>query len=88
MFLIHKTVFILIIATLLGCAGHGSKESNTPAVVSDSTMSANGYDVVDTGGGGTLIDMAKKDKYGLEASGKRDYAAGIGSVSSLVLQLY
>ena len=40
--------------------------------------------LVDTGGGGTLIDMSKKDKYGLEALGKRDYAAGIGSVSSLV----
>ena len=40
--------------------------------------------LVDTGGGGTLIDMSKKDKYGLEEAGKRDYAAGIGSVSSLV----
>ncbi|MBR6979147.1 MAG: clan AA aspartic protease [Prevotella sp.] len=40
--------------------------------------------LVDTGGGGTLIDMSKKDKYGLEALGIRDYAAGIGSVSSLV----
>lgn len=40
--------------------------------------------LVDTGGGGTLIDMSKKDKYGLETLGKRDYAAGIGSVSSLV----
>ena len=40
--------------------------------------------LVDTGGGGTLIDMSKKDKYVLEAAGKRDYAAGIGSVSSLV----
>ena len=40
--------------------------------------------LVDTGGGCTLIDMSKKGKYDLEASGKRDYAAGIGSVSSLV----
>lgn len=40
--------------------------------------------LIDTGGGGTLIDMSKKDKYGLEEAGKRDYAAGIGSVSSLV----
>ena len=40
--------------------------------------------LVDTGGGGTLIDMSKKDKYGLEALGKRDYAAGIGSVRTLV----
>ena len=40
--------------------------------------------LVDTGGGGTLIDMSKKNKYGLEAAGKHDYAAGIGSVSSLV----
>ena len=40
--------------------------------------------LVDTGGGGTLIDISKKDKYGLKASGKKDYAAGIGSVSSLV----
>ena len=39
--------------------------------------------LVDTGGGGTLIDISKKAKYGLEALGKRDYAAGIGSVSSL-----
>ena len=40
--------------------------------------------LVDTGGGGTLIDMSKKDKYGLEPLGEREYAAGIGSVSSLV----
>lgn len=40
--------------------------------------------LVDTGGGGTLIDISNKEKYGLEALGKRDYAAGIGSVSSLV----
>ncbi len=48
--------------------------------------------LVDTGGGGTLIDISKKDKFGLQSLGKRDYAAGIGSVSSLfrttaVLQL-
>ena len=30
--------------------------------------------LVDTGGGGTLIDMSKKDKYGLEALGRLDYA--------------
>ena len=40
--------------------------------------------LVDTGGGGTLIDISKKEKYGLEALGKLDYAAGFGSVSSLV----
>ena len=40
--------------------------------------------LIDTGGGGTLIDMSKKDKYGIEPLGKCDYAAGIGSVSSLV----
>lgn len=40
--------------------------------------------LVDTGGGGTLIDISKKAKFGLEAMGMRDYAAGIGSVSSLV----
>lgn len=40
--------------------------------------------LVDTGGGGTLVDISKKEKYGLEASGNRDYAAGIGSVSPLV----
>ena len=40
--------------------------------------------LVDTGGGGTLIDISKKDTYHLEALGVRDYAAGIGSVSSLV----
>ncbi len=40
--------------------------------------------LIDTGGGGTLIDMSKQDKYGLQPLGKRDYAAGIGSVSSLV----
>lgn len=40
--------------------------------------------LVDTGGGGTLIDISKKDTYHLEALGMRDYAAGIGSVSSLV----
>ena len=40
--------------------------------------------LIDTGGGGTLIDMSKKDKYGLEPLGKREYAAGISSVNSLV----
>lgn len=40
--------------------------------------------LVDTGGGGTLIDISKKEEFGLETLGRRDYAAGIGSVSSLV----
>ena len=40
--------------------------------------------LVDTGGGGTLIDKSKKRKFGLEASKTVDYAAGIGSRSSLV----
>ena len=40
--------------------------------------------LVDTGGGGTLIDLSKKDKYELKAIAKRNYAAGIGSASSLV----
>lgn len=40
--------------------------------------------LVDTGGGATLIDISKKDKYQLEALAFRDYAAGIGSASPLV----
>ena len=51
------------------------------------TFSVNGKAcvfLVDTGGGATLIDVEKKDKYGLEAFNTRDYAAGIGSVSRLV----
>jgi len=40
--------------------------------------------LVDTGGGATLIDLSKKDQYGLEVQSLRDYAAGIGSASPLV----
>jgi len=40
--------------------------------------------LVDTGGGATLIDRSKSDRFGLEASGAADYAAGIGSVSPLI----
>ena len=40
--------------------------------------------LVDTGGGATLIDLSKKDQYGLEVQALRDYAAGIGSASPLV----
>ena len=40
--------------------------------------------LVDTGGGATLIDISKREKYRLEAIAMREYAAGIGSVSPLV----
>lgn len=40
--------------------------------------------LVDTGGGATLIDLSKKDQYGLEVQALRDYAAGIDSASPLV----
>ncbi|MCR4852446.1 MAG: aspartyl protease family protein [Prevotella sp.] len=40
--------------------------------------------LIDTGGGATLIDISKKTTFGLKAYHTRDYAAGIGSVSSLV----
>ena len=40
--------------------------------------------LIDTGGGATLIDLSKKDKYDLKVFGTKDYAAGIGSVSRLV----
>ena len=40
--------------------------------------------LVDTGGGATLIDISKREKYQLEAIAMREYAAGIGSVSPLV----
>lgn len=40
--------------------------------------------LVDTGGGVTLIDISKKDKYQLEPQAIRDYAAGIGSARALV----
>lgn len=105
-----KWPFLLLIITVMGCAGHNVKEVNVPVVeFNDSIMQANGYEavalhkmrtghitatlkvngkpcvfLVDTGGGGTLIDISKKDEYGLEALGMRDYAAGIGSVSMLV----
>lgn len=100
---------ILIMAMILACSGHNSKNGKEPIVVNDSIMSSKGYDLiglhkmktghitatinvngkpceflVDTGGGGTLIDISKKEIFGLETLGKRDYAAGIGSVSSLV----
>jgi len=50
------------------------------------TFSVNGKPcifLIDTGGGATLIDKSKKNKFGLEASKTGDYAAGIGSVSAL-----
>ena len=50
------------------------------------TLSVNGKPcifLIDTGGGATLIDKSKKNKFGLAASKTGDYAAGIGSVSSL-----
>ena len=40
--------------------------------------------LVDTGGGATLIDISKKDKYELAPLAVRDYAAGIGSATLLV----
>ena len=40
--------------------------------------------LVDTGGGATLIDISKKDKFQLEPQALRDYAAGIGSATPLV----
>ena len=40
--------------------------------------------LIDTGGGATLIDRNKKEKFGLTSSGTSDYAAGISSRSSLV----
>ena len=40
--------------------------------------------LVDTGAGATLVDVSKKEKYGLAPKAMRDYAAGIGSVSPLI----
>lgn len=40
--------------------------------------------LVDTGGGGTLIDISKKERFQLVPQAIRDYAAGIGSVSPLI----
>ena len=40
--------------------------------------------LVDTGGGATLIDISKKEKYQLTPQVIRDYAAGISSTSPLV----
>lgn len=40
--------------------------------------------LVDTGGGATLIDISKKDKYQLSPLAVRDYATGIGSATPLV----
>jgi hypothetical protein len=40
--------------------------------------------LVDTGGGATLIDISKKEKFQLEPQAIRDYAAGIGSATPLV----
>ena len=51
------------------------------------TISVNGKPcvfLIDTGGGATLIDKSKRNKFGLKASKTGDYAAGIGSVSALV----
>ena len=51
------------------------------------TISVNGKPcvfLIDTGGGATLIDNSKSNKFGLKASKTGDYAAGIGSVTALV----
>ena len=51
------------------------------------TISVNGKPcvfLIDTGGGGTLIDNSKMNYFGLNAIKIGDYAAGIGSVSPLV----
>ena len=40
--------------------------------------------LVDTGGGATFIDFSQKDKYSLAEKGKRNYAAGVGAVTSLI----
>lgn len=40
--------------------------------------------LVDTGGGATLIDISKKEKFQLGPQTIRDYAAGIGSATPLV----
>lgn len=40
--------------------------------------------LIDTGGGATLIDISKKDKYQLDVLAATNYAAGIGSASLLV----
>ena len=40
--------------------------------------------LIDTGGGATLIDKTKKNHFGLMTNKTSNYAAGIGSVSSLV----
>ncbi len=40
--------------------------------------------LIDTGGGATLVDISKKEKYELEESGKRNYAAGVGARTSLI----
>ena len=39
--------------------------------------------LVDTGGGATLIDISKKEKFQLAPQAVRDYAAGIGSATPL-----
>ena len=51
------------------------------------TISVNGKScvfLIDTGGGATLIDKSKRQKFGLEAFKTGDYAAGIGSLSALI----
>ena len=40
--------------------------------------------LVDTGGGATLIDISRKQKFQLTPQSVRDYATGIGSASQLV----
>lgn len=40
--------------------------------------------LIDTGGGATLIDRSKKQKYNLTSSSTGDYAAGISSRSPLI----
>ncbi len=50
------------------------------------TLKVNGKScvfLIDTGAGATLIDRSKRNKFGMESSGPADYAAGIGSVSTL-----
>ena len=67
-------------AILIGCTdGNGASQRITIKVNGKPCVF-----LVDTGGGGTLIDISKKERYQLAPQAIRDYAAGIGSVSPLI----
>ena len=44
--MMKQVFFILILAMILACSGHNSKNSKEPIVINDSIMFSKGYDLI------------------------------------------